>query len=190
MFVKKTEGSITYVIKTLYNTRENDIMRKNLEIDEYYATRFKKKKLEEEYLNLDNECSVDIKTIGIGDSIDGELRENPELIELRVKAMYMTRQKKDILREKIRKAIIIEDMEEYINFDNETVIIGSVVNLTIDDEEEKYTILGNDESDIENDILAANAPLVKEILGHKVNDTVFFNNMKIKILSVSKYIVE
>ena len=62
--------------------------------------------------------------------------------------------KKKSLWDKWNAAIVIEDTEEYKNFDGKTVIRGSVVKINMDDEECEYQIKGSDEGNINEDILS------------------------------------
>ena len=116
---------------------------------------------------------------------DNDLRENPEYMSLRVKLMYELPQKKKRLYESCKNSIIIEDMEEYKNFDGTTVIIGSEVQLLIDGEEECYKILGNCEGGLEETISCV-APLAQAILNKRVGDKIKFRDMQICILAVKR----
>ena len=82
--------------------------------------------------------------------------------------------------------MIIEETDEYINWDGVTVIRKSRVEILDDDEIESYDILGENESDFENNILSCSAPLVLALLGHKKGETIIFNNRVIKIVNVEK----
>lgn len=117
---------------------------------------------------------------------DNDLRENPEYMELRVKAMYgIPAQKRDLII-KYQSAVIIEETPEYINWDGETIIRKCSITIDYDGEEETYKILGANEGDLQNNILSCEAPLVQALLGKKVGDEIFFNGCKIKVLSVNK----
>lgn len=152
----------------------------------FYISRKGEQALLEEYYGIDDEIKKTTRAMGVSDSMDSDLRENAEFMELRVKAMYTLPNRKRSLYEKLKSRVIIEDMEEYKNFDGKTVIMGSVVTLQIDGDIETYTILGTDEGDINKDILAENAALTQAIMSHKVGDTIPFNDMEIKILDIRK----
>ena len=62
------------------------------------------------------------KEMGRSVKRDNDLRENPEYMELRVKAMYGIPAKKRELLQQYLSAVIIEETPEYINWDGETVI--------------------------------------------------------------------
>ena len=103
-----------------------------------------------------------------------------------MKAMYSLPAKKRKLDHLIKTAIIIEDCEDYKKWDGVTVIKKCVVSLDFGDGEETFTILGYNESDIDNNILSCEAPLSLALYGHKAGETILFNDMKIIINSVSK----
>ena len=155
-------------------------------MDIEYISKKGYEKLYEEYSNLDKEILAVQKEMGESSARDNDLRENPEFLELRVKAMYNLPKKKEELFERYKKAQIIEETDEYKNFDGTTVILGSQVELLFDGEIEFYKILGKYDGNIEEQILSYEAPIAKAILGKKVNSEVQFNGIKIKILSVKR----
>lgn len=152
----------------------------------YYVTKSGYQKLYEDYLNVDNEITKVNKLMGESVKRDNDLRENPEFMELRVKAMYELPSKKQRLWDKYNAAIVIEETDEYKNFDGKTVIRGCKINIDIDGDECEYQIKGSDEGDISNDILSCDAPMPQALLGHQVNETIAFNDMQIKIISVER----
>lgn len=154
----------------------------------FYLTKKGEKTLWDKYYSIQEEYNKTTLAMGVSDSIDSDLRENPEFMELRVKAMYSLPREKQNIYAKLRNVIIIEEMEEYKNFDGETVIMGSIVTLDIDGEEEIYTIVGTEEGDLNNNSMSENAGLSQAILYHKVGDKILFNGMKIVIKKVEKAI--
>lgn len=153
----------------------------------YWITRKGYKKLYEEYCNIDAEIAKVNLQIGESAKRDADLRENPEFMSLRVKAMYELPAQKRELWNRYENAAIIEESEAYKNFDGNTVIIGSVVTIDFDGDIEEYTILGNAEGDIDTNILSCGAPISEALLGHVVGDSVIFNAMTMKILKVKRY---
>lgn len=145
------------------------------------------KKLEEEVKGIDEKISETQKLMGESVKRDNDLRENPEFMELRVKAMYTLPQRKKQLLELLSEVTIIEDTDEYKKADDSTVYIGSTVLLEIDGELETYTILGSNEADITEGIISYEAPFAKSIIGAKKGQTVLFNNMEIKVINISKH---
>ena len=115
------------------------------------------------------------------------MRENPEFMELRVKAMYELPKKKKGLWNKYNSAIVIEETDEYKNFDGDTVIRGCRVKININGNEEcEYEIKGSEEGDINNNILSCDAPITQVLLGRRRGEKIEFNDMKIEILKVMK----
>lgn len=48
----------------------------------------------------------------------------------------------------------------------------------------KYTILGTNEGDLANRIIAENSPLAQALLGNKVGQHISFNDFNIEIVNV------
>ena len=143
-------------------------------------------KLCEEYHSMDQKITDTQRKMGESAKRDNDLRENPEYMELRVQAMHTLPQKKENLFARYQNAIIIEETEEYKNFDGNTVIMGTKVKLMIDGEEEEYKILGNKEGNMDLSILSCDAPIAKAVLQKHLKEKVQFNGMEISILSIEK----
>lgn len=143
------------------------------------------KKLCEELKNVDSEIAETQRKMGESAKCDNDLRENPEYMELRVKAMYILPQKKHKLYERTRDCKIIEKTSEYKNFDG-NVIVGSKVKIICDGEEETYIILGDNEGDIDNNILSCKAPFAQALLGKHIKEIVSFNGMIIQIEEITR----
>ena len=152
----------------------------------YYVSRAGYKKMYEDYLAYGEEIKRVNREVGESAARDRDLRENPEFMSLRVKAMYELPSQREVLYRKYQEAVIIEDTDSYKNFDGKTVIVGSIVDLDFDDEPCTYTILGDDEGDIDNDILSCNAPIAQALIGKKVGDKLEWQGESIKILKVSR----
>lgn len=152
----------------------------------YYVSRAGYKKMYEDYLAYGEEIKQVNREVGESAARDRDLRENPEFMSLRVKAMYELPSQRDALYRKYQEAVIIEDSDSYKNFDGKTVIVGSVVDLEFDGEPCTYTILGNDEGDIDNDILSCNAPIAQALIGKKVGEALEWKGESIKILKVER----
>lgn len=151
-----------------------------------FITRLGKEKLYEEYLSIDDAIVEINRKMGESAKTDNDLRENPEFMELRVKAMYELPARKKELLNKYKQAIVIEDMEDYIHFDGKTVIIGSTVKIQMDDDIEEYKIVGTDEGNLLNKELSCNAPIAQKIIGRKIGEKIEYNGMNIHIISVKK----
>ncbi len=176
---KNCYGKILELVRT-------KIRRINME--KYYVTREGYKKLLEEYQSIDEVYTETTKAMGKSDEMDSDLRENPEYMELRVKAMYAIPRKKKELFEQLSNSVIIEDTEEFKNWDKETVIAKCRISLMIDGEIETYDVLGANESDFDKNILSCEAPLVKALLGHKKGEIVVFNGLEIQIKNIEEII--
>ena len=143
------------------------------------------KKLCEELKNVDSEITETQREMGESAKRDNDLRENPEYMELRVKAMYTLPQKKQKLYERAKECKIIEETSEYRNFDG-NVIVGSKVKVICDGEEETYIILGDNEGDLNNNIMSCRAPFAQALLGKYINETLNFNGMIIQIEEITR----
>ena len=152
-----------------------------------YITRNGYEELYRSFLNVDNEILETNNKKGESVKLDNDLRQNPEFMQLRVKAMYELPKKKEKLLKKYKDAIIIEDMDSYKKFDGQTVIIGSIVEIDFGGEKCTYTILGTDEGNLEEGVLSCDAPIAKALIGKHVGDTVIFNDVMILILTIEKY---
>lgn len=151
-----------------------------------YISRKGYAELYQTYLDFDNQIAQYQKEMGESAKRDNDLRENPEYMALRVKVMYTLPEQKKIAYERYRNAIIIEDSEEYKNFDGTTIIKGTQVRLLIDGKEKIYTLLGSNEGNLKQNIISCDSPIAKALLSKKVGESIKFNNMEIVILSVKK----
>lgn len=143
-------------------------------------------KLKAECEAIDSEIQKTLNEMGESTKRDNDLRENPEFMELRLKAMHTLPAQKEKLYWKIKEAIIIENTREYQEFDGTTVIVGAIVTFTMEGAEKKFTILGSTEGDLKSSILACDAPLAQAMLGKHVGDTFSFNSRTIVIKKIEK----
>ncbi len=143
-------------------------------------------KLKSECEAIDTEIQKTLNEMGKSAKRDNDLRENPEFMELRVKAMHTFPAQKDKLSWKIKEAVIIEETSDYQNFDGTTVIVGAIVTFTMDGSEKVFTILGSTEGDLKNRIMACDAPLAQAMLGKHVGDIFSFNSRTIVIKKIEK----
>lgn len=143
-------------------------------------------KLKAEFEAIDAEIQKTLNEMGESAKRDNDLRENPEFMELRVKAMHTLPAQKEKLYWKIKEAVIIEDTCEYQEFDGTTVIVGVIVTFTMDGAEKTFTILGSTEGDFKNNIIACDAPLAQAMLGKHVDDVFSFNSRTIVIKKIER----
>ena len=142
------------------------------------------KNLEKSLSEIDDEIIKTQRKMGESVKKDNDLRENPEFMDLRVKAMYTLPSEKENVIKMINNAIIIEDTAEFKNAENTAVYIGSTVKIDFDGEVEEFTILGSNEGDLTNNILSCDSPLAQKLINRKIGEEFYFRNMKIKILEI------
>ena len=151
-----------------------------------YVTREGYEKLYNELSEIDQLRNDNTRKMGICNQDGGDLEENPAFLQLRVdNSSTLAVRKMDIL-EKFPNLEIIEETPEYLEWDGTTVIRKCKVELVVDHEVVEWTILGHGEGSVDDGILSCDAPLVLSILGHKVGEQVYFNDMQIEIKKVSK----
>ena len=143
-------------------------------------------KLCEEYQLMDQKIIDTQRKMGESAKRDNDLRENPEFLELRVKAMYTLPALKGELYRRMQGCMIIEECDFYKSFDGSKVIPGSKVVYDIDGKIETLTILGDNESDLNNDIISSVTPMAKALIEKHINELIDFNGMKIIIRSIEK----
>ena len=143
-------------------------------------------KLCKEYHLMDQKIIDTQRKMGESAERDNDLRENPEFMELRVKAMYTLPAEKEKLYRRMHDCMIIEECEFFKSYDGSKVIPGSKVVYDIDGETETLTILGDNESDLDNDIISAATPMAKALIDKHINETIDFNGMKIIIKSIER----
>lgn len=143
-------------------------------------------KLCEEYQLMDKKIIDTQRKMGESVKRDNDLRENPEFMELRVQAMYTLPAEKEKLYKRMHNCMIIEECDFFKSFDGSKVIPGSKVVYDIDGETETLIILGDNESDLDNDIISAATPMAKALINRHINETIDFNDMKIIIKSIEK----
>jgi len=151
-----------------------------------YISRNGYQKLCESYIRIDQEINDVLKQVGECAKAETELSENTEYLDLSFKARYTLPDQKKRLYDRQRNAIIIEETSEYENFDGNTVIIGSEVELIIDGVKECYKILGDSEGDPENFCISWKTNLAKAVLGKHIGDSAECNGMEIIIQSVKR----
>jgi len=111
------------------------------------------------------------KKIGETTNLDNDLRENPEYIELAVRASKILPRKLMDINEILSKCKLFED--NYKNKKDFSVIsIGDKITVKKDGDVFTYIIGGYGDYDDEKSIIAYNTSLGKAFLGKKVNNIV------------------
>lgn len=140
--------------------------------------------LENRINEIDKKIVSTLKAMGESYKRDNDIRENSEFMQLRVQAMYSLPTEKQQLLDVYRTAVIIEETEMFQNWDGKTVIVGCDVEVLMNEELQKFRILGVSESDISNNIISCNTGLAQELLLHKKGEIICFNQMKVEIINV------
>lgn len=143
-------------------------------------------KLCEEYQLMDKKINDIQRKMGESAKRDNDLRKNPEFMELRVQAMYTLPAEKEKLYKRMHDCMIIEECDFFKSFDGSKVIPGSKVVYDINGDTKLFTILGDNESDLGNNIISAATPLAKALIDKHINETIDFNGMKIIIKSIER----
>jgi transcription elongation factor GreA len=154
-------------------------------VSEIYLTKDGKKKLIEELKNLKNRKILVQKELSDARE-HGDLRENSEYNAAKeTLANIITRIGE--LNFKILNSKLIEDQ----NIDFNIVSIGVKVLIEDDDcNKYQYTIVDIEESNIEQNKISVQSPLIQGLLGHKIGDIVEIElpggKNKFKILKIFK----
>lgn len=115
---------------------------------------------------------------------ENNLAESTEFIQERFKVTYTYNAERRKIIENLNNAIIIEDTEEFKCWDGQTVSRKCEVTIDYDGIEFTYKILGENETDFDNDIISCSAPIVLSMLGHKAGDFIDFNGNTIFIKNI------
>lgn len=148
----------------------------------YYFTREGLEKFKLEFEAIQHEYYEKLKL----NNFDKEtnLSESGSFLHTRNELYNRFKAKKSEFEHKINNAIIIEDTEEFKNWDKSTVITKSIVTFKWNEEIEEFKILGVGEEDVENNIITYEAPIAQLLLGHRVGDVLDFRNSKIEIIDI------
>ena len=140
-----------------------------------------KNSLEESRINFEKR----LRELGLTEK-ENNLAESTEFVQMRSNIMLTYANERAKIIENLNDAIIIEDTEEYQNWDGKTVSRKCIVTIDYNGYMETYKILGYNESDIDNNILSNGAPIVKVLLGHKIGDFVDFCGSTIYIENIKR----
>ncbi len=117
---------------------------------------------------------------------DNNLSESTEFIQERFKITYSYSAERSKIIENLNNAVIIEDTEEYKNWDGQTISRKCEVTVDYNGTEVTYKILGENEADIDNDVLSCSAPIVLSMLGHRVGEFIDFNGNTIYVENIRR----
>lgn len=133
----------------------------------YFLTRKGIAALQQKYSDLLADLEASTRAMGHSASVDNDLRENPEFMQLRTKITYELPRKISEVREILNSRTLIEDMEEHRSGHYIEIIPGVQVVLISDTGEERtLSILGYGESDPDDGVVSYLSP-VGEALIHK-----------------------
>lgn len=136
----------------------------------YYVSNKGLKRLYAEKIAVDNDFIETQRLIGETTSLDNDLRENPEYLELALKVETTIPKKRALINDILSKCKNFE--ESYKNKKEFNVVsIGDKVFVHKNDKDiETFIIGGYGDSDIERKIIAYNTPLAKAFMGKKLNE--------------------
>lgn len=133
---------------------------------DYYLTQERLDELKAELNNLKTERRVEVANKLKRAKEFGDLSENAEYLSAREEQDSIERRIGD-LEEIARNAVIIKK-----NSDRDTVDVGSTVEVRRDGDPLKFSIVGSEEAKPEEGLISNESPLGKELLGHKVGDSI------------------
>ena len=127
------------------------------------------KKLRREIRELEHMLKVEIPEALNSAAAHGDLRENAEYQAAKEKqSLSMARLKE--LRDAVRGAEVVRQGD----FPDDIVTLLKTVHVKDVEtgEKETYTILGDGDTDLENDVISYTAPLAAALIGHKKGEVV------------------
>jgi transcription elongation factor GreA len=137
----------------------------------YYVSYVGMQRLMDQRKAIEQDIVDTQRKIGETTNLDNDLRENPEYMELAVRASATLPRKLIAINDVLSKCRIFED--GYKNKrDFTTISIGDRITVEKDNAIYTYIIGGYGDSDIEKGIIAYDTPLGKAFLGKKLNDIV------------------
>jgi transcription elongation factor GreA len=114
----------------------------------------------------------------------GDIAENAEYTEAK-NEQSLVEGRIQMLEAMVRNAVLIEEESR----ERGVVAVGAQVNVSSEEGEEKYSIVGAAEADPLNGRISNESPLGRALLGHKAGDEVEWTSpigtSRVKILSVS-----
>ena len=134
----------------------------------YYVTRKGLSSLSQKQKELIQDIEKSTRAMGQSASLDNDLRENPEFMQLRTRVTYELPKRIANLDDVIRSAKVINDMDYIQNQDFHEVMPGMEVELKSDDGEIRiHSILGYEEGDPQKGIVSYLSPVGERLL-HKI----------------------
>lgn len=139
----------------------------------YYVTRKGLSVLTQKLKELVKDLENSTRAMGHSASLDNDLRENPEFMQLRTKVTYVLPSKITELESVIRLAKLIDDTEHIRNQDFHEVMPGMEVEMESEDGELRiHSILGYEEGDPQKGIVSYLSPVGEKLMHKTVGDEV------------------
>ncbi|MCL8332363.1 MULTISPECIES: GreA/GreB family elongation factor [Pseudomonas] len=139
----------------------------------YYVTRKGLLNLANRQKDLVDDLEKSTRAMGHSASLDNDLRENPEFMQLRTKVTYELPNKIAELENVIRSARLINDSEHIQNQDFHEVLPGVEVQMESEDGQTRtHSILGYEEGDPHKGIVSYLSPVGERLLHKTVGDEV------------------
>jgi transcription elongation factor GreA len=151
-----------------------------------------KKKLDSLYKDLrywETKLSNVKKMMGETTSIDNDLRENSEYLQLTQDLQYNIPNKINKISNIISRVVLLD--EKYLLFRNSNDKVCIFDEVILEDENKKrynYIIVGYEESDLDKGWVSYKAPIISKVFGKKKGDIFEFNNIEYEILEINKNI--
>jgi len=133
---------------------------------DYYLTQERLDELKAELNRLKTEKRLEIANKLKRAKEFGDLSENAEYLGAREEQANAERRVSD-LEEILRNAVIIKKSSG-----NDTIDIGSAVEVRRNGEPLKFKIVGSEEAKPEEGFISNESPLGRELIGHKVGDSI------------------
>ncbi len=133
---------------------------------EYYLTKERLEELKSELISLKTDKRVEIASKLKRAKEFGDLSENAEYQSAKDEQANVERRIGD-LDEIIRNVLVIKKMP-----DQDTIDVGSSVEVSRDGKSMEFHIVGSEEARPEDGKISNESPLGRELLGHKVGDSI------------------
>lgn len=139
----------------------------------YYVTRKGLGVLAQKQRTLVEDLEKSTRAMGHSASLDNDLRENPEFMQLRTKVTYELPRKIADLESVIKLARLIDDAEHIQNQDFQEVMPGTEVELESEDGELRiHSILGYEEGNPGLGVVSYLSPVGEKLMNKVVGDEV------------------
>lgn len=139
----------------------------------YYVTRKGLALLAKKQRNLVEDLEKSTRAMGHSASLDNDLRENPEFMQLRTKVTYELPSKIAELENVIRSAQLINESEHIQNNDFHEVLPGVEVEMESENGDLRvHSVLGYEEGDPQKGIVSYLSPVGERLMHKAVGDEV------------------